>query len=341
MDISVICPVFNTHPSLITAAVHSVLGQMGAHRLELILVDDASTDPATHAALREAAAGDSRVRAVFQPVNGGPGQARAAGVQQSVHGWIGFIDADDLWPDGKLAHAEAVLQERPDSRWISGRFTMMFPGRQLQPARLLTQLGLAQEAGRFAHRLAAPDLTRILIGDWLPLGASLVRKDLFVASGGFDRRLVYGEDWLLNLRLSTLSPMDYSETPTYFVRRHGLSMMRSPTRMSSQLAHSVQIARRDPSLRAVKRELRWFFYSTCKDIAMNSALNGHKAKGTFFALRALATDPREIKDFLLFLGSLPASGASLAASLEGYSTAEQVVLANLGPQHDDDAGISA
>ena len=335
MEVSVICPVFNTHPDLIAAAVRSVMNQMGSHRLELILVDDASTSLETHAALRSAAAADSRVHAVFQPVNGGPGKARTAGIKKSIYNWIGFIDADDLWPPGKLCCSEAIVQERLDARWISGRFTTMLPGQQLRDSRLLTHLGLVQEAGRLAYRLASPGLTRVLIGDWQPLGASLVRKDLLVEAGGFDDRLIYGEDWLLYLRLSTFAPMEYSETSTYLLRRQGLSMMRSPARMSGQLVHSVQLARRDPTLRAVRKELRWFHYSTCKDIAMNSALNGRKIQGLLFALRALAIDPREFKDFLLFLTQLSSRGLSLAKGLREYSTAEQVVLANLGPQHGD------
>lgn len=333
MDVSVICPVFNTHPSLITAAARSVLGQVGPHQRELIFADDASTDPATQAALRELAAGDKRVRLVIQSTNAGPGLARTAGVQRASHAWIGFIDADDLWPDGKLDHAQAMLQERPDTRWISGAFTMLLPGGITQHSRLLTQLGLAHEAGRLAHRLPAPGITRILIGDWIPLGASLMKRDLFEAAGGFDARLIYGEDWLLNLRLSTLAPMDYSETSTYTLRRQGLSMMRSPARMTTKLVHSVQIARRDPALQSAHRELRWFYYSTCKDLAMNNALNGRKLTATLFAFRALATDPREVRELLTFLRLLPVKGPALTAGLAHYSTAEQVILTQLGPQH--------
>ena len=333
MDVSVICPVFNTHPSLITAAARSVLDQAGPHRRELILADDASTSLETQAALREVAASDERVRLVVQSTNAGPGHARTAGVQHASHDWVGFIDADDLWPDGKLDHAQAMLQERPDTRWIGGAFTTLLPGGVMQRSRLLTQLGLPQEAGRLARRLPAPGITRTLIGDWMPLGASLMKRDLFEAAGGFDARLVYGEDWLLNLRLSTIAPMDYSETSTYTVRRQGLSMMRSPARMTTKLVHSVQIACRDPALQSVRRELRWFYYSTCKDLAMNNALNGRKLTATLFALRALATDPREVQDILTFIRLLPAKGPALMAGLQRYSTAEQVILDQLGPQH--------
>ena len=334
MEVSVICPVFNTHPALLAMAMRSVLDQAGPHSCELIFVDDASTNADTHAALRAAAAADSRVRAVFQEKNAGPGQARTVGVQHSDREWIGFIDSDDVWLEERLNAAAVVLQERPDARWIAGRYTMMFAGGRLQVARLLNPPDGAAD-GRLSHRLSAPGLTRSLVGDWQPLGAGLVRRDLFLASGGFDARLVYGEDWLLCLRLSTLAPMDYTEVPAYMVRRQGMSMMRSPARLSTVLVDSVRLAQRDPALRAVRRELRWFLYTNYKDLAMNNALNGRKVRGAWFALQAFGTDPREVGDLSRFLRDLRRSGPELAAALRGYSTAEQFVVADVPPQYEE------
>jgi glycosyltransferase involved in cell wall biosynthesis len=329
LDTSVICPVFNTDPVLLKAAIRSVLDQSGSHALELIVVDDRSTRAETHAVLRDAAASDSRVRVLYQSRNTGPGQARAAGISQAAYDWIGFIDSDDLWPKSKLDQARAALQERPDSRWIGGNYATLFPDGEQRPARRLTPPSPATEAGPSVHRLAAPDLTRLLIGDWLPLGVSLVRKDLIAAVGGFNPRLLYGEDWLLCLRLSTLAPMDFLETPTYVLNRRGASMMHSTGRLSAELARSARMARRDPTLRPVRRELRWFCYNTYKDAAMNNALNGRKLKGLSFALLALSVDPRELRDLLLFLRLLPANGRALAEGLRRYSTSEQIVLAQL------------
>ena len=168
-----------------------------------------------------------------------------------------------------------------------------------------------------------------LVSGWLPLGASLLRKDLLTEAGGFDLRLTYGEDSAACLRMSALAPMDYIETVAYVLRRQGHSMMRSFGRMSAKLAHSGHLARRDPLLRPVWRELRWFRYRTFKDIAMNNALNGRKLRGLFYAVRALLVDPREVGDLLLFLRQLPLQGPALANGLRVYSTAEQVLLGQI------------
>ena len=122
MDVSVICPVFNTDPDQLQAAIASVLAQAGRHTIELILVDDCSTGTATLAALRAAEATDGRVHVVSQAKNAGPAAARTAGIARASHDWIGFIDSDDLWPVDKLERADALQARQPDSRWISGNY---------------------------------------------------------------------------------------------------------------------------------------------------------------------------------------------------------------------------
>lgn len=328
MKVSVICPVFNTGPSVLASAVGSVLNGAGTHEVQLVLVNDGSSEPATLAALRETAR-DGRVLVVDQPRNAGPAAARSAGIARAAHDWIGFIDSDDLWPAGKLDQAEAVLRERPDARWISGAFTTLLPGDVTQPSRLLTEDCPPAEAGATAQRLTAPASTRALVGAWHPLGSSLFQKGLIETAGGFDPRLLYGEDWLLCLRASTLAPIDYIEAPTYVLRRQGESLMRSPKRLSRRAVEGIEAARRDPLLRAARRELRWQCYASYKDVAMNNALNGRKLRGLGFALRALMIDPRELREFSMFLRLLGVPRPAMSEGFARYSTGEQLELSRI------------
>ena len=332
MDVSVICPVFNTHPTVLEAAARSVLDQAGPHAVELILVDDASASPVTQTALDALAAADSRVRVIRQAANGGPAVARMTGIAAARHGWIGFVDSDDLWPPGKLDQAAAVVQDRPDTRWIGGNYATLRHDGSLEACVRPSLFHAMPQAGLALRRLSAPDLTTVLIKDWMPLGANLVRRDLIGAAGGFEPHLRYGEDWLLCLRMSTLAPMDYLHEQTYLLRRQGVSLMRSPGRMSALLTYSVKLVRRDPMLRAVRRQLWWYDYATHKDVAMNNALNGRRLRALGWALRALAPDPRESGEFLLFVRMLGKKQAAMAAGLRRYSTAEQVILSQLAEQ---------
>lgn len=94
--ISVIVPVYNKEKYL-RRCLDSVLAQQHG-RLELILVDDGSTDESL-LICREYAAQDKRVR-VIEKENGGASSARNLGIAEAVGEYIGFVDADDwIEPD--------------------------------------------------------------------------------------------------------------------------------------------------------------------------------------------------------------------------------------------------
>lgn len=81
-------------------AIASVLAQ-SLHSLELILVDDASTDASLSRAQR-AAARDPRVRVLTSDTRGGPAQARNRALDNARGDWIAIVDADDLLHPGRI-----------------------------------------------------------------------------------------------------------------------------------------------------------------------------------------------------------------------------------------------
>ena len=84
----------------LAAAVRSVLRQ-SLSSLELIVVDDASTDDSLRV-IREAADGDRRVRVLKQRRNAGPGAARNRALDAARGRWIAVFDADDLMSPERL-----------------------------------------------------------------------------------------------------------------------------------------------------------------------------------------------------------------------------------------------
>src|SRR6266853_2209568 len=75
-------------------AVNSVLSQTLGD-LELILIDDCSTDNTLEIAARYEAQ-DDRVSVISLPVNSGPATARNAGIRAARGEWLGILDSDDV-----------------------------------------------------------------------------------------------------------------------------------------------------------------------------------------------------------------------------------------------------
>src|SRR5690349_2600271 len=91
--VSVVIPVFDGEAYL-AAAIESALAKTYA-RVEVIVVDDGSTDGSASVAARY------DVRLVRQS-NRGVSAACNAGVEAARGELIAFLDADDLWPPERL-----------------------------------------------------------------------------------------------------------------------------------------------------------------------------------------------------------------------------------------------
>lgn len=90
--ISVIVPVYNVKPFL-DDCVRSLLAQT-VTELEIILVDDGSTDGSAALCERYAADCPDRVRSI-RVENGGQGRARNIGIGLARGEYLGFVDSDD------------------------------------------------------------------------------------------------------------------------------------------------------------------------------------------------------------------------------------------------------
>ena len=108
---SVLVPVYNVAPYL-RECLDSILGQ-GYERLELVVVDDGSTD-GSGGICDEYAARDARVRVFHQP-NRGLMAARRAGIRQARGDYYLFVDSDDrLLPGAFAILAEAIGESGAD-----------------------------------------------------------------------------------------------------------------------------------------------------------------------------------------------------------------------------------
>ena len=90
--ISVIVPVYNTKDYL-DRCVQSIINQT-YHNIEIILVDDGSTDDSGKKC-DSWASKDNRIHVIHQK-NAGVSAARNAGIEFAHGEYIGFVDSDDV-----------------------------------------------------------------------------------------------------------------------------------------------------------------------------------------------------------------------------------------------------
>lgn len=108
-SVSVVIPAYNAESHL-ERAVDSVLDQT-LRPLEVVLVDDASTD-GTLALMRRLAARHPEIVVLPLAENGGPGHARNEAFDVVTGDWIAVHDADDTISPGRFAAMVAVAEQQ-------------------------------------------------------------------------------------------------------------------------------------------------------------------------------------------------------------------------------------
>ncbi|MGI9508454.1 MAG: glycosyltransferase family 2 protein [Geminicoccaceae bacterium] len=117
--VSIVIPVYN-RAGLISNTIRSCLKQTYT-RLEVVLVDDSSSDDLTSALLPFA--DEPNVRLVQHERNQGVSAARNSGVLAARGELVAFLDSDDAWLPDKLEKQVAHVASRPDDDFICGTLT--------------------------------------------------------------------------------------------------------------------------------------------------------------------------------------------------------------------------
>ena len=111
--VSVVIPLFNKE-KYISSTLKSVIAQ-DYKNVELILIDDGSTDRGYGMACKLLEGNQSRFSRVvtISTVNQGQTAARNEGIKQSKGEYLAFLDADDVWAKSKLSSQVEFLEANP------------------------------------------------------------------------------------------------------------------------------------------------------------------------------------------------------------------------------------
>lgn len=188
--ISVAMPCYNAAPH-VEEAINSVLGQSYPH-VELIVVDDGSTDGSTEILQRLASAYPERITLIYQNC-GGPFAARNQALTHANGNYIAFLDAYDTWhPDALRLMHDALEANQADAAyccWQNFDAAAADTQPQIPPA-----LDTSNAVVYFLEN-----------GPW-PINSALIRRPLIDELRGFSERAPTAMDYDLWLRMLAHQP---------------------------------------------------------------------------------------------------------------------------------------
>lgn len=222
--VSVVIPCYR-QAQYLGEAIESVLEQTYPH-LEVLVVDDESTDNASQIAARYPG-----VRCVRER-NCGMAEARNVGVRATNGDFLVFLDADDrLLPEAVQAGVQALAQ-RPECAAAVGTYRRTtHDGRPLD-----THLQPPVESNQYAQ---------LMRDNWAGFPArAIYRRSLFEHVHGFDPAINAAADFALNLAVAREFPIASHEALVAEHREHGRNASDDAARMLVQTLAAMRQQRR-------------------------------------------------------------------------------------------------
>lgn len=229
--VSVIIPTYNM-ATFIGQAISSVLSQSFVD-LEVIVVDDGSTDETAHVV---SGFGD-RVSYIHQPNKGG-NSARNRGVAVAQGHYIAFLDADDAWLPKKLELQLRVFDDYPSVGFVGCGYQVQ----NHDGTRTHETVVRRNYPSRDAF-IRALQVCQIVPGS---ASGVVAIKQMLLDVGPFDESIRIAEDWDMWLRLAQRYDVRFVEQVLVMIRRH----------------------RNKPSFRNLANSERWHRYVIEKNIPL-------------------------------------------------------------------------
>lgn len=187
--VSTVIPVYN-RPEMLQRAVQSVLDQ-SYRPIEIIIVDDGSTDETPDTIASLAAAEPETIRPVRR-ANAGPGAARQSGMDIARGEFIQFLDSDDLLLPEKFRLQVDALRNFPEAGVAYGKT------RQYRLSEPPSDRPM-RRTGEQIHAMF-PSFLRFR---WWSTSTPLYRRGLIDRAGSW-ANLRNEEDWEFDCRIASL-----------------------------------------------------------------------------------------------------------------------------------------
>jgi glycosyltransferase involved in cell wall biosynthesis len=207
--VSCIIPAYN-YAGWIGAAIDSVLAQRQADDIEIVVVDDGSTDNTAEVV----AAYGERVRYVHKE-NGGLVSSVDRGIAEAMGTYLTLLDADDTWPHDRLTPLLDVMEARPEVGLVYGDMDVVDEHGTRMHASFFDLYKVTPATGR-----AFPTLIKF---NTVSGGAALWRASLKPAYHPILPAAAY-PDWWLAVTISRVAELAYVPVVVNHYRQHGTNM---------------------------------------------------------------------------------------------------------------------
>ncbi|MGA2887880.1 MAG: glycosyltransferase family 2 protein [Terracidiphilus sp.] len=193
-DVSIVIVSFNTR-NVLRECLHSAYREAGSLRVQIIVVDNASTDGSPAMVEQEF----SNVLLVRSEINLGFGPANNLGFKLAAGRYIVLLNSDAFLSEGSLERSVAHMDATPNAGLGGGRLIgrdgSWQPSARMFPTVVSDLIVLSGLAARFPHsrffghtdRTWASPMEAAEV-DWVPGAYSIIRAEALAAVGPFDQR---------------------------------------------------------------------------------------------------------------------------------------------------------
>ncbi|MEM1213552.1 MAG: glycosyltransferase family 2 protein [Planctomycetota bacterium] len=213
MTVSIVIPMRNGEPFIrqtLDAILTKPAPDQPAMDLEVLVVDDGSTDGSEHT-VAERAKTDPRLRVIPGPCQGIAASLNT-GIEAAAGEYLVRCDADDLLPPERLRDQADYLDQHPDVLAVCGTYATID-----RKGRLISSLDTGVDPADITDELHRGQ-TRTHFGTYMTRTTAL--REL----GGARPYFTVAEDLDLQLRLGTLGSVHYQPIDCYRYRLHGTSI---------------------------------------------------------------------------------------------------------------------
>ena len=207
--VSVIVPSYN-RLNYIESAIQSVLEQ-SYHPIELIVVDDGSTDGSFEKLRVFEEKG--LLKLLFHPGRENRGQSSSinAGLKQARGEYVGILDSDDLLAPGVVERHARFLSQNSDVGMVYGK------------GGAIDAMGQALGFDTLNEDHVEPgDPNRLLLDCYIASpGGSMIRRTVLNDAGRFEETFRAAQDHDMALRIFEISRVVYIPEVAFYYRKHG------------------------------------------------------------------------------------------------------------------------